>query len=399
MDVKSQAMSAPAAPSPPRHSTSAAGRQYAQLNSSSRVQRTETGFPRGAGQAGRLDGGLGRVLPAEAAAHVGHDHANAVARDPERLGEVLLRPKGPVAAGPDREAVPVPLGHGGARLHRGVLDEGDTVRLREDTLGLSQCRLERSLLVRACLAPLRLRAQVLEQVLVRDGLGRRLPDGRGRDGVERLRRTERGRRGEADERSLAQRDHVAHRPGRREVDRLERRSQGRRPQDASVEHPRATDVGGKEVGARDEVARVRARRRLAQGLPAGDRGQRDVGPDRLAEARRDVRGLRQVGVSHRPPGRARDHAALHVERRRFDLPLPCRERRQQLARGGRGLAHLEHVSRGRAAAGGHAVVGDEVGVGHDEAHARDRHAQLLGRGLGELASAGPGPPPPSRSAP
>ena len=45
MLVNSQATSAPAAVRPPRHSTRAAGRQYAQVNSSSRVQRTETGFP------------------------------------------------------------------------------------------------------------------------------------------------------------------------------------------------------------------------------------------------------------------------------------------------------------------------------------------------------------------
>ena len=215
MLVKSQATRAPAAVRPPRQSTTAAGRQYAQVNSSSRVQRTETGFPAARARRAASTAASAVCFPPKPPPMSGTIDANAVARDAERLGEDLLRAEGPVAADPDGEAIPAPLGHGGARLHRGVLDEGDLIRLRQDPVRLRQRRLDRAPLVGARLAPARLRAKVLEQVLVRDGLGRRLPGGRRGGCVERLRCTVRGRRREADERPLADRDHVAHGLGRR----------------------------------------------------------------------------------------------------------------------------------------------------------------------------------------
>ena len=257
------------------------------------------GLPGGAGEARRLDGGLGGVLPAEPAAHVGHDHADAVARDAERLGQDLLRPEGPVAAGPDGEAVPAPLGHRGARLHRGVLDEGHPVGLRQDPARLPQGRLHRALLVGAGLASSRLRAQVLEEVVVRDGLGCRLPGGRSRGRVERLRRQVRGRRGEADERPLSNRHDVLHGRDRREIDRLEGGAVRGAAQDPPVQHSGAHHVRGEPVRPGDEVPSIRPRHGLAQGLPPPHGGERHVGPDRLAEDRRRVLDLRHVGVRHR----------------------------------------------------------------------------------------------------
>jgi hypothetical protein len=227
-------------------------------------------------------------------------------------------------------------------------------------------------------------AQVLEEVVVRDRPGRGLPRRGPGHGLEGERRAVRGRCGDADERPLLERDDLAHRLRRREVDRLERRPVGGGPQYPAVEHPRAGDVGREAVGAGDQVTRVRPRHGPAEGPPASDRSERHVRADRLAERRRDVRGLREVGVRHRRSPGARDRAPPDLERRRLDLPLPRGEGHQQLAGGGRGPAHLGYVDRRRAAAGGDAVVGDEVGVGHDQPHPVHRHPQLLGRGLDEL---------------
>ena len=102
------------------------------------------------------------------------------------LGQDLLRPERPVAAGPDGQPIPAPLGHRRAGLHRGVLDEGDAVGLRENPVRFPERPFDGARVVDARLGPARVSAEVLEQVPVRDGPRRRLPGHGSLGRLERL---------------------------------------------------------------------------------------------------------------------------------------------------------------------------------------------------------------------
>ena len=77
---------------------------------------------RGARQPCGLDRRLAGVLAAVRRSGVGHDHANALARQVKRIGELALHAERALRAGPDREVVALPFRHGRARLERAVRD-------------------------------------------------------------------------------------------------------------------------------------------------------------------------------------------------------------------------------------------------------------------------------------
>ena len=64
--------------------------------------------------------------------------------DSEGSGQLAADAEGILAAGPYRELVAVPLGHGGPGLHRRVLDIGDLVAFVEDLFCAGQVRLQRA---------------------------------------------------------------------------------------------------------------------------------------------------------------------------------------------------------------------------------------------------------------
>ncbi len=97
------------------------------MNSSGRVQSSFTGFLGRTGEPGGLEGGLAGVLAAVAAAGVGHDHADLLRAEVEGPDQLLLDAEGALGAGPDGQAVALPLRHGGPGLERGVGDVGDGV--------------------------------------------------------------------------------------------------------------------------------------------------------------------------------------------------------------------------------------------------------------------------------
>ena len=130
-------------------SITAAGRKYAQVNSSARVQRTVTGLPTACAKRRRLDRRFAGVLAAEAVAEIGGDHAHGVFLQMKRIHQFAAHAERVLRAGPDRQFAVAPLGHRGARFHRHVLHVGRrdsfaaaisacaTVRRRTD---FSECR-------------------------------------------------------------------------------------------------------------------------------------------------------------------------------------------------------------------------------------------------------------------
>ena len=105
------------------------------------------------GQPGRLDGGLAGVLAAVAAARVGHDHADSVLGQAERLGQLRPRTEGALGAGPDGQVVALPLRDRRAGLERGVGDVGDRVGRLDLHVGRRQLVLDRAVLASAERSP------------------------------------------------------------------------------------------------------------------------------------------------------------------------------------------------------------------------------------------------------
>ena len=149
--------------------------------------------------------------------------------------------------------------------------------------------------------------------------------------------------------------------------------------------PRPGDVGRIVMAAGDDVAGVGAGRRGAQHVPLRHRRQFDVAWDRGGEHLRGVGVVGEVGVAQDPIRGPIDRLAV-LDRDRFgvDAPPSGGQLRQHLASGGAASADRRDGRRGRHAAIGPAVVGDESGVGHDQADPVGLDAEFLGGGLGQL---------------
>ena len=139
------------------------------------------------------------------------------------------------------------------------------------------------------------------------------------------------------------------------------------------------------VRAGDDVARVRPGDRLAERLPLLDGRQDDAGGGGLLE-RLGLLGVGgEVGVGQLAPGGGVDGLAVaDFHGAGVHAPLPGGERDEEGARRGGAPADGGHGARRASAAGGDAVVGDEVGVAHDELNAVGRKAEFLRGGLGEF---------------
>jgi hypothetical protein len=75
-----------------------------------------------------------------------------------------------------------------------------------------------------------------------------------------------------------------------------------------------------------------------------------------------------------------DLAILHLQRSGIDAPLASGQSDEHRSPGGACLADRRNGLRGGLAAHGHAVIGHEAGVAHDEIDLGGGNAQFLGRG-------------------
>ena len=75
---------------------------------------------------------LAGVLSTEPAAHIGHDDTDPIRRHVERAGQLAVYSVRPLGPRPYRQTIVVPLGHGRAWFHRGMLDIGDGIRFAKD---------------------------------------------------------------------------------------------------------------------------------------------------------------------------------------------------------------------------------------------------------------------------
>src|SRR5690606_28347205 len=96
----------------------------------------------------RLDRRLAGVLAAIAAAGVGDDYADLAIREAKCIGQLLADSERPLGAGPDGQAVAVPLGDRGAWFEWGVGDVGDRVACLDDHVGLGEAAVDRPSLAR-----------------------------------------------------------------------------------------------------------------------------------------------------------------------------------------------------------------------------------------------------------
>ena len=120
-------------------------------------------------------------------------------------------------------------------------------------------------------------------------------------------------------------------------------------------------------------------------MPIAHRRQSDVRVDRLLEGLRDFFRVGQICIGQLlicP--RMRDRAVAHFQGAGVYLPLPGGKACQQLAGGGRRLTHRRNILRRGPAAGRDAVVGDLVGIGHDQMYPADGNPQLFRRRLRQL---------------
>src|ERR1039457_4567157 len=95
-------------------------------------------------EASSLDGGVARVLAAVARAGVGHDDADLISRNVERVGQLVAHCERALRAGPDGEPIAGPLGDRRARLEGHVGDVLDGVRLLELDVGGRHCLVDRA---------------------------------------------------------------------------------------------------------------------------------------------------------------------------------------------------------------------------------------------------------------
>ena len=225
--------------------------------------------------------------------------------------------------------------------------------------------------------------EVLEDGRVRRLSRRFFPLRAGGEGLDRLLRRVEIRCGDPDEIAVANDADARHRLGLARVERGERRLEGRRAKDLSMKQAGALDVGRVVVRAGHEVAAVHLGRRRAGDRPPRrrtDGRRRGFGGERPDE----LLAARQVAVREKSIGAGVEDPA--VGRREFVAPhFPARGREidERLACGGGDGAKLRPHRRGRAAAEGAGVPGNEIGVAHDEVDRVHAHAQFLGDLLGE----------------
>ncbi len=287
---------------------------------------------RGAGQPGRLDRDLATVLAAEPAAGVRHDHPHVRLGDAKRRGELAAHAEGHLRATPHGQPTRLPLRKRNPGLEGNVGDVRGGVRgaerdrrRRERPFEVADFVVERALPAQVLD---RVRAQVLDEI----GLGwlrRHVPGG-----LDRPQRTP-ALNGSAattptNGPSLDDR-HARHRGGPRDVDRPERRADGRCSQHAPVEHPRPGQVRWVAAWAPVTMAGAVTRR-------AGCPTSRSAGPGVSAapgEARsHPPHPAHQLPVGHRASGlRVPDGALGRDEVVGRDVPAEPRRGRP----GGRAL--------------------------------------------------------------
>ena len=133
------------------------------------------------GKPGRLDGRFGRVLAAVAGTHVRRDDADFLLRHVERQRQLAPHAEGTLRSRPDGQLSILPFGHRGPRLQRRMGDIGDGVSRLVRVVGRRQALFDRPAVeVRAAaeaetLAPRVRFLEIVEQVLIGDGVRRRRP--------------------------------------------------------------------------------------------------------------------------------------------------------------------------------------------------------------------------------
>ena len=93
------------------------------------------GPPRRFCQPRRFHRGFSRMLAAETAARIGHDHADMLLRKVESLGQLLSDTIRLLRAGPNGNTPVLPLGHRRPGLHRSMLDVGNLIGRAQHSFG------------------------------------------------------------------------------------------------------------------------------------------------------------------------------------------------------------------------------------------------------------------------
>ena len=302
------------------------------------------------------------------------------------VGQGAAYARGLLRAGPDGQRPTLPLGHRRSRLHRRVSHVGDFITGLVLRLGRGQSVLDRVGGPGPTASTHRVRFEVGEQFLARR-VRRSLP---GRVLVQRfdgLSGPLRGGSGAAHEVAVANDNHIAHRSRGCQIDGLERRAERHGAEHFAVEHAGAHDVGRIAVFARDQIRRLRFGCACAQDPPLADR--RDGCPiaRRLLERCGQFVVSRQFFVANGAIAcRIDDSAVACSQPRAIRLPPLRGQVDEGFARGRSTSAHARNRARRRPTAGGASVVGHEGRIGHHQSHAIHRHAQFLGRGLGQLGA-------------
>ncbi len=312
------------------------------------------------GETDGFDGGFAGVFAAKAAAKVGDDDADFVLGDVEGGGNFATDAEGILAGGPDRHfSGGVPFGDGSAGFHRAMLDVGD-VEGRGELFRRAGGFVGEGIGGDAA-------AGVIAQVFVERGAGgfaRFIPFGGIGERGEGLLGDMGIGCGDADEVSVADDGDAGDCFGFGEIDIGELCAVGGRAEDFAVEHAGADDVGGIGVRAGDDLATIGAGGRDAKDFPVF--GGRDFN---IA-----IRGLLESG------------GVGGYEVGVGEMGVAVGEGGEQLSGAGAGGADARESAGRGAAAGGDAVVGDEIGVGHEESDLREGDAEFFGGGLGDLGA-------------
>jgi hypothetical protein len=187
---------------------------------------------------------------------------------------------------------------------------------------------------------------------------------------------------DADKVAVAHDLHALELIGGAHVERCELGVVAARPQHFAMEHSGPRDVGRVTMGASDDIGSGCIGDRRSEDLPlvnardcslAGN-GGRPFGVEGIAGGKFGERQtLVGVGDSEGALGE-RHGVAVRAKTRR-------REREQDLARLGRAATHAGNGRRRCSAARGTAVVGTQLGVGHDELDMLQWNVKLLSDGL------------------